>query len=181
MLTFKTAPAIIIALVLIVGVVYGAAIWIMDTEVSVDYHEAINIQMSDEERHPEWENITLRDTTKIHEADFNHSEPIDQYYTYAFLNNTHSERDVNISYEIEEPEDFNNEMGFTILEGIVDPGADEEFDVEEWGEISDIANISAQDEEFFTVVYTLSEDLETELNEHNVKWEFRDITGEEDN
>ena len=180
MLTFKTAPAIIIALVLIVGVVYGAAIWIMDTEVSVDYHEAITIRMSDEERHPEWENITHRETTRIDEGNFSDSDPIDEYYAYAHLNNTDRGQEVNISVEIEEPEEFDDEMGFTILEGIVDPDNDENFTVDEWGSITHQVNLSAEEENFFTVVYTLSEELETKLNDRYVEWEYIDITDEEE-
>ncbi len=171
----KAIPVLAVSVLLIIGVVYGAGIWIFDTQIPLDYDPPITIAMSDEERYYDWKNITLRDTTVLDEANFSHSEPLNRYYTYVKLNNSAGSYPVNISIHIQEPKGFQDQMGFTVLDGIVEPGKAEDVPVENWNSTTHQENVSVGEVNYFTVIYTLAEDAPL-ADSYEVVWEFTDIS-----
>ena len=178
MAVIKRIPVLIMAVVLVVGVVYGAGVWIFNTGIPVDYHNPITIEMSDEiqiEESDQWQTVGFRDTTeREHEADFSYNEPPHQFYTYVNLSNVDGSQDTTIETEIEKPEDFGTqEIGFTVRAGIVEPGLIDEVD--EWDSITNETTVEEGEERFLTVVYTLSDDA-PHPPEDPVVWNFRDVT-----
>jgi len=173
-------PVLIIAVVLTVGVVYGAGVWIFNTGIPVDYQNPITIEMSDEIQiedieGEQWQTINFRDTTeREHEADFSYSDPPHQFYTYVSLSNVDGGENITIQIEVEKPEDFGaEEMGFTVRGGIVEPGLIDEVD--EWDSITNETTVEQGEERFLTVVYTLSDDAPYPPDDP-VVWNFRDLS-----
>ena len=178
MAVIKRIPVLIMAVVLVVGVVYGAGVWIFNTGIPVDYHNPITIEMSDEiqiEETDQWQTVKFRDTTeREHNADFSHTDPPHQFYTYVNFSNVDGSGDITIQTEVEKPEDFGTEeMGFTIRVGIVEPSFIDEVD--EWDSITNETTVEQGEERFLTVVYTLSDDA-SYPSEDPVVWNFRDVT-----
>jgi len=178
MAVIKRIPVLVIAVVLTVGVVYGAGVWIFNTGIPVAYQNPITIEMSDEiqiEESDQWQTVEFRDTTeREHDADFSHTEPPHQFYTYVSISNVDGSEDVTVRTEVEKPEDFGTEeMGFTVRAGIVDPGLIDEVD--EWGSITNETTVEHGEERSLTVVYTLSDDAPYPP-EDPVVWNFRDVT-----
>jgi len=173
-------PVLIVAVVLTVGVVYGAGVWIFNTGIPVDYQNPITIEMSDEIQIEEiegeqWQTISFRDTTeREHEADFSHNDPPHQFYTYVSLSNVDGSENITVRTEVEKPEDFGTEeMGFTVRGGIVEPGLIEEVD--EWDSITNETTVEQGEESFLTVVYTLDDDVPDQPDD-SVLWNFRDLS-----
>ena len=178
MAVIKRIPVLVIAVVLTVGVVYGAGVWIFNTGIPVAYQNPITIEMSDEiqiEESDQWQTVEFRDTTeREHDADFSHTEPPHQFYTYVSISNVDGSEDVTVRTEVEKPEDFGNqEMGFTVSAGIVEPGLIDEVD--EWDSITNETTVEEGEERSLTVVYTLSDDAPYPP-EDPVVWNFRDVT-----
>ncbi len=171
----KSLPAVIVGLVLVVSVVAGAGIWLTDAGVPINYTEPYSIRMSDEERYDEddgWQTIGFKSTTERPEANFSASEPEYHYYNYVEIDNPREEV-VTIGVTVSEPDNWDDDMNFTVIDGRVNPG--EEGDVEVEGEGSVSYDIEEVDEEtqWITVIYELDEEA-PEDDDHEVEWEFRE-------
>lgn len=163
----KALPAVIVGLILVVGAVAGAGIWLIDSGVPVNYDEPLSIRMSDEERYDEWQNISFKSTTTRPEANFSASQPQDHYYTYFELDNPGVD---NVKIEVAEPDGWNNEMNFTVIEGIVDPGEEGNAVADGTGSVTYKTEVSAETR-LFTVIYELDEEAPASDN-YEVDWEF---------
>jgi len=180
MAVIKRIPVLIVAVVLTVGVVYGAGVWIFNTGIPVDYQNPITIEMSDEIQIEEtgeeqWQTVKFRDTTeRKNDANFSYNDPPHQFYTYVNLSNVAGSENITIRTEVEKPEDFGTEeMGFTVRGGIVEPGLIDEVD--EWDSITNETTVEQGEERFLTVVYTLSDDIPDQPDDP-VLWNFRDLS-----
>jgi len=179
MAVINRIPVLIIAVVLTVGVVYGAGVWIFNTGIPVDYQNPITIEMSDEIRiedtgEEQWQTVKFRDTTKReHEADFSYNDPPHQFYTYVNISNVDGSQEITVQTEVEEPDNFDGNMGFTVRGGIVEPGLIDEVD--EWDSITNETTVEQGEERFLTVVYTLSDDAPYPPDDP-VVWNFRDLS-----
>lgn len=168
---YKNGVVWLMAIVLIVSVVAGAGIWILSVEVPIEYEEPYKIYMSNEEVYPSWDLLPFKDTTVTQTANFSHSGSSIQYHTYVNIENPAGTSDVRITVEIEEPEAFNDEMGFTVLNGTVSPSEIGNATVDSWGSITHGVPVYAGDTENFTVVYTLASSVPAS-NGHTVTWHF---------
>ncbi len=171
--SFKNASMLIIGAVLVAGVAYGFGIWIQESGVPIEYKIPITISMSDEERYDDWHVIRYRDPgDKLPEANFSASHPIDQYYTYLKMET----RDTNVVLKVTvtEPDGFSDQMGFIVLDGIVDPGDEGIIDVE-WGSVTFSREVVPGEELLLTVIYVLDEGAPAPGN-YEVIWTFEDIT-----
>ncbi|MGM0509735.1 MAG: right-handed parallel beta-helix repeat-containing protein [Thermoplasmatota archaeon] len=127
--------------------------------------------MSNEEAYPSWDLLPFKDTTVTQTANFSYSGSSIQYHTYVKINNPAGTSDVRITAEIEEPEAFSDQMGFTILNGTVAPNEIGNATVDEWGSITHGIPVYAGETENFTVVYTLDSSVPPS-NGHTVTWNF---------
>ncbi len=180
----KEIPIWSIAIVLIVGTVAAAGLWILSIEAPVTYEEPITIEYSDEMRYDEWEIIT----------EFPHiaeTEPKDlTYRTFHdyFRVNYEGRRPVHINATFSadlrgdiEPE----HVGFVVLEGIVHP---EEVTWEDnlvihegrevelrWGFQEENITLEKDDAQNYTIINVLSNDvpLNSDNNDIRILWEFR--------
>ncbi len=171
---FKGAAVWFIASTLVIGTVLGAGIWLLNVEVPIRYDQPYIISMSDEERLPEWETLRFKDTIVTQEADFSYSGLGTQYHQYVSIENPEGGANVNIMIDITEPASFDDDMGFTILPGIVEPGEADNESVEEWGSISHNEILAADQTVEFTAIYTLSTGVPEDDGTHSITWEFRE-------
>jgi len=164
-----------IAILLLAGTTMGAGIWLMDAEVPIEYDEPYTVKMSQSEVDGyNWQALQFRDSTKLTEtADFGATGSGVVYHQYVQIENPEGGANVNLIAEINEPAGFNDQMGFTVLDGIVEPGETSETEVEQWGSINtgDIP-VPAGENENFTVIYTLGNNALTS-NDFSVNWNFK--------
>jgi len=170
------------AVILVSSVAIGAGVWLTDVNVPVQYEQPFSIRMSDEERYDPgevvgWQTISFKSTVERPDiADFSASEPENQYYTYVEIENPREEN-VTIEVEVREPyNEWDNNMNFTLIEGIVDPGHEEDgIGVESEGSIID--DFEVENKTQFTVIYELDKEAPV-ANDHEVEWEFREKDNE---
>lgn len=171
---YKNLIVYLIPVILVVGVVAGAGIWLLNVEVPVEYDEPYKISMSQNEIGPdyEWETLQFRESSTTNTAYFNDTGSGLLYHQYVKIENPTGGANVNIIAEIKEPAGFNDQMGFTVLNGIVEPGEAGEAEVEQWGNINtgDIP-VAAGETKKITVIYTLGNDVPAS-NSYSVNWDF---------
>ncbi len=165
----KGAAVWFIALTLVIGTVLGAGLWLLNVQVPIRYEEPYRIDMSNEEIYPTWNELPFKNTVVTEEANFSYSGYEFEYHTYVRIVNPANTSDVRIKVNIEEPAAFNDNMGFTVLDGIVAPPY-ANTTVDEWGNISFGVPVPAGNTVEFTVIYTLSGAPPS--NGHVVTWEF---------
>ena len=165
----KRALVYMVGIILIASVVAGAGLWLLNVQVPIRYEEPYRISMSNEEIYPTWNLLPFKNTVVTEEADFSYSGYAWEYHTYVSIENPADTSDVRIQVTIEEPEAFNNNMGFTVLDGIIEPPY-EHTAVDEWGTITFGVPVAAGNTVEFTVIYTLQDPPES--NDHFVTWEF---------
>jgi len=170
---YKNLIVYLIPVILVVGVVAGAGIWLLNVEVPVEYDEPYKISMSQNEIGPdyEWETLQFRESSTTNTAYFNDTGSGLLYHQYVKIENPTGGANVNVIAEIKEPAGFNDQMGFTVLNGIVEPGEASE-EVEQWGNINtgDIP-VAAGETKKITVIYTLGNDVPAS-NSYSVNWDF---------
>ncbi len=171
---FRGAAVWFIALTLVIGTVLGAGIWLLNVEVPIRYDEPYRIYMSSEEIYDDWNLLPFKDTVVTETADFSHSGSGIQYHQYVRIDNPESGAHVNVMVEVTEPESFVDQMGFTLLPGIVQPGEADEEPVQEWGSITHNEIVTAGDMVEFTVIYTLDVSVPEDDGTHTITWEFRE-------
>jgi len=165
----KKALILGVIALLVIGTFVVPGIW--DDGIDPDY----TILMSDEERYPqdEWEELDVGNVTETKTADFGHSGSGVLYHQYVRIDNTDNDKDINIVAEVEEPANFEEEqMGFIVLDDIVEPGEEEEGEtVHEWGSINHTVTVDEDEQEEFTVIYVLSHEV-TAGEDYEITWNF---------
>jgi len=166
----RKTPIWVVAILLVVGTVLAAGIWLATVGSPATYGEPFVVEYSDETRfnaereEGEWENI--KDFPYVHQKD-----PIDLTYNrfHEYIRVQHTGRDpINISMEIiPEGVDNNHQLGFVMIEGFIGP---EEISWEEINENrTDDGNTDfredlrlEENEKEFTIIniYDRNEDLE---------------------
>jgi len=126
------------------------------------------IDEEDEDEY-EWRQLPFKDTTEHATADFSETGWNQQYHQYVRIENPETGSNANVEFTVEEPDEFDNQMGFTVLEGIVEPGETEGI-AEEDGSIERNRAVAAGETDYFTVIYTL--DNAPTDNEYDVIWDF---------
>jgi len=169
----KNAAVWLMAIVLIFGVVAGAGIWLLNVEVPIEYDQPYVISMSQNETGDyNWRELPVRDTTTTDTADFGATLPSVSYNQYVKIENPEGGADVNVTAEINEPSDFSDDMGFTILSGIVEPTeVPNGTGVDSWGSITHSVLVPKGETLNFTVIYTLSKNV-TASSDQVVTWGF---------
>ncbi len=165
----KRVAVYFIAFTLVIGTALGAGLWLLNVEVPIRYDEPYRIYMSNEEIHETWNLLPFKDTIVTETADFSYSGYEFEYHSYVRIENPEDTSNVRIMVNIEEPEDFDNNMGFTVLDGIVEPPYTDVAG-DDWGNITFGVPVEAGETVEFTVIYTLSDAPPS--NDHIVTWEF---------
>lgn len=168
------------AVVLVAGAAWGASVWLTDVDTPISYDEPYTIEMSDQTDDStagDFEAVPYKSTTTLSEtADFTASGDSSQYHEYVKVVNPEATGSVNLKVEIEQPQDFDDTgetMGFTVLDGHVEPGDVEDVQVEQWRSITHEMDVSSGETAEFTVVYTLGDDAPSS-DGHEVQWKFNE-------
>jgi len=180
----KRVPAVFMAAVLVVGVAAGAGVWLLNVEVPIEYDEPYTIYMSEreideeDEEEYEWKQLPFKDTTEHATADFSETGWNQQYHQYVRIENPEGGTISNVVAEIEAPEGFEDgDMGFTVLDGIVEPGETDGI-VDEYDSTTHNEIVEAGETVEFTVIYTLDDAPEEEGDgQHDVIWDFYEGDG----
>ncbi len=182
----------VVVIVLIVGTVVAAGIWLATVGSPATY-EPFVVEYADEEKldNGEWESIT--DFPYVHEKD-----PIDltygTFHEYIRIEHT-GEKPVNVSVEIGPDNDENNDLfRFVLIEDFVEPQrvswdenrsvaiVNEENYTAETGEYEEEFRLEEDDKEFTLInIYQQNEEPETmdvDGNDVNVVWNFQRHTVE---
>lgn len=173
-LGIKKAQALVIAALLVVGVLAGAGIWLLTVDVPVDIDEPYTIYMSDEERLGEnegWEPLEFKESHVREEtANFSASGSKVLYHQYVRIDNPEEGSPVSLTINVTPPFE---EMGFTVLDGIVHPGEAEREQVQEWGSIEIEREVWDNETVEFTVIYTLGTGAPaSDGNGYEIIWDF---------
>ncbi len=183
-LKIKAIPVWLIVLILVVGTVAAAGLWMLSVDAPVRYEEPFTVEYSDELRMDEWEVIT----------DFPYvSERGARDLTYRTFHDY-----FRISYEGRRPVHLNAtflvdargdlepyHVGFAVLEGVNSPdeitwdgntaiNGNRSADIR-WGVHEENITLEANDTRDYTIINVLSNDapLYTENDDLNIIWEFR--------
>jgi len=174
--------AYIIPVILVIGVVAGAGIWLLNVEVPIEYDQPYTIYMSEreideeDEDEYEWRQLPFKDTTTTERADFSDTGWNQQYHQYVRIDNPDGGTISNVVAEIEAPEGFEDgDMGFTVLDGIVEPGETDGI-VDEYDSTTHNEIVDAGETVEFTVIYTL-DDAPEDDGTHDVIWDFYEGDG----
>ncbi len=186
-------PVWAVALMLIVGTVAGAGIWILTVNVPVEADEPVDIYFSDElmiqadDQDDQWYGpVRLRDTTTTGAVDMTYGT----YNVYVRADNPSEDdggRDIELTTEIQAYDDADeetNDIGFVLIEEeIVDPQDvtwqwdtgerthaeynDDTIEID-WGSIDFSETVDAGEEPEHTVIYVGAEDVD--VNDYNIEW-----------
>ncbi len=147
----------LVPFLLITSVASGASMFLVQVEQPVTYNSdqlSISYATSEDSTNPAYESVTLSDTQQVSEADFSAQGFQHQYHQYIKVSYPDS-YDKKIVFNFSEPAEFDNQMGFTIIEG--KKGYNETtVSVDSWGTIEHSETLQASGDTIeFTVVYTI--------------------------
>jgi len=187
---WKTLPVWFVILLLIVGAVAVAGVWMLGIESPVTYDEPFTVEYRGElDEEDEWEEVTEF-------PDQIETDPIDLTYgTFHNYVRLTSEKRRPVSLNARFFADTNGylqpqHVGFVLLEGVVDPqeiewNSTESFTIQgrqdnisaeiEWGFYQENITLEMEEPQDYTIITVLSNDapVDTEENDLDINWAFR--------